>query len=326
MAQIGVRFPLPAPNIFDHMNENVPERDRKVNLPSSRGETVRRIEEIIRTKISQRLSAGEDSLTHEQLEIIIDKLEDIFEKGTAYVSLVGINSAEKYHKLKDLDEEKFWRVFQEGLLGNRRHYAITDEQRDLEKHGNTTKEKWATSSRQYHQSDVRINIVGRSIPPTYDVFSDEFRTEFEKPIISTSWGYPILFLNIDNLTEEPPFIMDVEERNEYQNKSGTYRIIAPRYLIDFNEKTRGSVGVSAEYGFSVANRIAPRNFRGIMVDDDCAEQVIRMLQEMIQKNNTATFIPVYGKSGELIWPLKMSRKEVLQYLGKDPERDEGKVL
>lgn len=114
-------------------------------------------------------------------------------------------------------------------------------------------------------------------------------------------------------------------------REGMYMILVKKGFPlnkGFPYSTRGEVWAQ--------NRIAPRFFMGIVIIDGTGEDVSQSLRERIDfttsstqdtltmvlekmqsicKNKLSLFFPIYGLSGSLYWPRKMSYQEVQKFVG-----------
>lgn len=207
----------------------------------------------------------------------MEKVQDIKKYGTAYVSV---------------SDKTVGKILQEGLLGvpgpGHKNDAVFSEkvlgynQATRKRAEIIKKEKWVEYVRETRESEVHFNIVGRSIH-TGDIWN---KVKKKYPGITKAYGTPIIIFDLDHFKEIDPIYYkydDNEAREVFANRkseSHTYRIAAPKEMIDFTLDEKGNIGVSAEYGFSLSYHLRPDWFLGLAISESNKDETNELVREM----------------------------------------------
>lgn len=293
----------------------------------------------------------EKELSPEVVEKIMEKVQDIDEKGIAY-SVVhtgkniyewadweGLEGSEKemFIKKEEAQEKEcssgvLKKIFTEGLLGGPQGAGIT-------------KEKWAIDIKKKPLM-VHFNIAGRA----REHFENQYREIAQSNYVRTfkyKRGSITVLFDINHFKEVEPRCERLKNRTFSVNdlysvfiygeqtakhrhelwrekfgelkpgdseilKFSVFKAMRKENLID----EEGRPKAHTEYGFELANRVPPRYFTGIIDDYGPAENIANLLKE--KKN----FIPIYNKRGDLLWPKKMSYEEVKKFVAKRDKKKE----
>ncbi len=303
-------------------------------------------------------SKVEKELSPEIIEKIMEKVQDIDQKGTGY------------HALSD--NEKLRSVLQDGLLGQEMH---------PNKSNIKLGKKWAKAVRKTHKSFVHFNIVGRAVLNQDTKLSHDKQHLSEKREIGKSYymGVPgklAIMFDIGNYKELTGVGLPGEKS---RGKSKSFRMAFYPESID----KEGLPKPHSEYGFVISYRIAPRFFKGIVLypgresteeeirkelakrkksyegykkrgkpfyypqisesyfdeekernyvkfmgtkeDENYLPHVKKLTQAMmdVDKDKPERLIPIYDVYGNLWWPKQMSYEEVKKFVeerGKNKKR------
>lgn len=296
------------------------EKFKPYNLEEARNEAVKITEKIKSgeakdyseaEKLAEKEEKKEIILTPEIVEEIMDKLEDINEKGMAF-SVVVKNS-----KDTQIDYlEKIKNILQNGLLG------VQPEQENWEDKyfGDTsysngrfiTPENWSKSVREDRKSLIHFNIVGRSYE---EQLNDHDKFVIKESHFMAENNVAIIF-DIKHLKEgRPSNSHDLKEEEQY--KTGTFHCddqklyeLLERFFGDSipnsgNEKLKinslknrledyeynyfdknGTLHPSSEYGFTLLGRIAPRFIKGIVFNSPpkmTSDEIKKSIENEINK-------------------------------------------
>jgi len=304
----------------------------------------------------------ENELSPEVFESIMQKVQDIDKNGTAFTGLrdnnyesvfkqgvlgnslllardIEVDSSEKYWKkyhnidLKSLsDEEKsdyddefeYIQKYETPCVSFRK---ISDKERAerwkaILRQRNNAKTlkglgresalaKNETGGRGAGIARVYFNIVGR----TKGLAENEGAHEIDgiKRISNTQWaGQDALIFDLNKFKE------NVEGSPE---RPGNYQVDLGEFKSAVNK--RGESMVDEETGFYLSPRIAPRNFKGFVMNllGDLSEEAKKTrvtavveMQKKVFQDKPELFIPIYDSIGNLLWPKKMSYKEVKKFV------------
>lgn len=302
------------------------------------------------TETEQQDKKVEQELSPEQIERIMEKVIDIYEYGTAYVSLPrgGKNG------IGGTFPNTMKKVLQEGLLG------IPVENFDKKNAKSDLKKEWLANIKKVRSGEVHFNIVGRTLAieninasGRINEFKDSEPGKAGKPFprlkaLSDYYGYPMIVFDISRFKELEPVLGSDQFFREMSipQKSGTFRIRTyEEGSVDQVPDEYGNIGIAPEYGFLLSFRVAPRNFKGFVVyhEDDkdslvtimkqaCKDNPEKMLPIYLQTkipshHESHVYYPIYNAesdmeeyerytkeigSFELVWPKKMSDNEVRQ--------------
>ncbi len=264
------------------------------------------------TEAENKINELTEELPPEIIDSIMDKVQDLNRKGVIYTNLRShINSHNNSNKSYDTKTE-FRKTMQEGLLG-----------KNFIDRGEVTKELWAKHVRdkewkgQWRGAGIWFNIVGRVAPNfiddqllEYDTKKDIVRSPLTifKTGESYGNGLPTLIFELPNSKE-------VNEINEFgwRNESGynNYRVMEERKVNKYGVNNKNEELVDPSHGFVLTGRVAPRFFKGLIVENSaysCYPFLVNMAE--VNKNNPKNLFPVYNEFGDLLWPKKLSYEEV----------------
>lgn len=288
---------------------------------------------------SKSLMQSLPELTPEQIEVIMDKVQDIDGDGTAF-SVV--------HRDSD--------IFNDGILGT----AVIEDDRPWD-HIPTSREEWA-AQRKKGDAAVHFNIVGRrtTLPRGRDRFKNGGKGDINCSEFMERGGLSVIF---DTSTMDE--LLPVREKDGEQ-KSGTFqggfgfdcpypthltdeleslpddtRVKDPRVqevLEDISERTDIPVDCvitqPCDFGFLAYHRIHPNKLRGLVmcprrksyteIEAPHINELACLIRCMIDKckNRPDRLLPVYDVSGNLLWPKQMSYEQVKEFVARcDNNRD-----
>ncbi len=268
-----------------------------------------------------------ENLSPEVIETIEKKKQDIFEYGTAHTSLLNAGS---------LNGAQFDSILKNGVLGVARD---GNRGRDLDPG------EWTKDLKGGRKVTVSFNIMGRSfenddidrvLPESIDFDTSINAPEFleklqERKKRTRSFSrYPgeIIIFDISDLKEEEPryinSIGDGTNPNDTMESfpPRTYGIRGPeRYTVKTPDK-KGNLCTTTEYGFSMASRVAPRRFKGIIVSRGNEKELMKIVSIMLEayKDKPELLIPIYDERGNLIWPRRIPYEE---FVGQSDLNGEG---
>ena len=296
----------------------------------------------------------ETELSPEIIEMIMNKVQNINQIGTAYsVMHTQIDETQKQ------TEEKFNQVLKNGLLGN--------------SGGEISKDKWAKKVRENRVGVVFFNIIGTEKERTswngYFPVADyrsEFRNEF-RMIADSRWfdsnlsdfTVAVIFdlskFKPDLPLQGPQYgvgvkqkpdtfrygygkedLRDIEDaennkpdletaRKQYEQQIETLKkegLIEHDYKFQEEDWPMWIPKIETEYGFSLSFRVAPRLFKGLVlrVEKAKAEEIMKKVDQIvasmreIDKEKEELILPIYDEDGNLLWPKQMSYHEVKKFV------------
>lgn len=264
-------------------------------------------------------SEGETDLklTPELQQLILDKLKDINESGTAFSNLSFHTDSSR----GEASYEKLFYALRQGLLGEggSGSFDAPGEQRAESWH------KKVRSRDDTLQPKVWFNIVGR-IKGVYGKDQIQKAT----PGRSTS-----IIFDIDKFSELLPGSLGrVTEVNNVSNSPRKFsavtqrsvtELIMPEALVPYwkslVEKRYGSQLTNSgrtDYkvhrwaGFAALHRIPPRIFQGIVVGESDMENLDGIIKTMIgaYTDKPEMLLPIYDESGNLLWPQRLPYEEL----------------
>ncbi len=287
----------------------------------------------------------EQELSPEAIEKIMEKVQDIFEYGTAYTCALGTDADFREHYLTK--DGKFEETLRNGVVGTAR---------DIETNVSQQTSEWKKHLKEGHQVTVSFNIMGRSFSygvdpllpathtgnykprnPSIDVpkyLEQLYSQEKEHHMFGNQWfhGLAITF-DISDLKELPPKYAsggDHRKRKKEEHEKyitpyplRTYGIRGPVSETIQTPDSRGNLCTTTEYGFSISSRIPPRRFRGLIVKWELQKQLPTLTNVMksVYKNEPQSMLPIYDYRGNLIWPKRMSYEEVKQFVAERQRRE-----
>jgi len=257
---------------------------------------------------------GKVGLTSEILnQTITKKIENINSDGTAFTVINGFGGA------KSMNRERIKKVFTEGLLGTSYDWdeSIISQHGNTDNSSNLTKELWASKTREFKNSIVDFNIVGRMH------HSDEYYC----PISHSEWVAKqkdkaiIITFDLSKYAEE------TELSSRYETgklKTRTFRLNTWGGNID---PKRGKA--DSQMGYMLSHRVSPRFFKGVILGTingweaelnvDNATFITKAkdyISDMVEnsKGNPQKIVPVYDLYGNMHWPMYMTREEIKNYI------------
>ncbi len=286
-------------------------------------------------KDSESLMQGLPELTPEQIEVIMEKVQDIDECGIAFSVLP---------KRPDFDIES---VFQDGLLGTslKEHDGCAGHK--------ITRKEWITL-REKQDAAVHFNIVGRM---DNSWLRRRLRDNPAEDIASSYWMRPgkiaILF-DISTMKELLPsgYRTDQQNANTFRGAHGYGDLVQtigwevvnrleelPRDTPMADPRVQEIIEDLREYepycdipasciidqpsdtGFIACHRIKPAQFRGIVIHE--SELLCGTVNSMRSSyaDRSEKLLPVYDKDGNLLWPKKMSYEEVQEFVAQRDEKE-----
>ncbi|MFA6278528.1 MAG: hypothetical protein WCS97_00365 [Candidatus Paceibacterota bacterium] len=247
----------------------------------------------------------EKDLSPETIEKIMEKVQDINKKGTAFTQINVTRDAGGggEHSLK---KEVLAKIYREGLLGCP---DFTWGKTEI------SKENWSKNLRDGESSggNVFFNILGRM---------DAYKYEQPQSIKDSHWmsrRNPNVFIIFDLSSFSERVEMGKSKRASelFPGKSRTYRAMDNLHgFHDDQLNEEGATIVTSEDGFALSHRLAPRYFRGIVGDYGTLDAQIEAY-----KDKPELLLPIYNEEGDLRWPKQMSYEEVKKFVA---ERDKGK--
>ncbi|HEY4519174.1 MAG TPA: hypothetical protein VJK01_02355 [Candidatus Paceibacterota bacterium] len=261
----------------------------------------------------------EKELSPKVIEIIMRKIQDLDTEYTPY-SVIGQykGSGEKGGGVStDLSIDNYVQlndILKDGLLGS--SYEDDDIKSDLKR-----KEIWLKNIRKIKNARiVYFNIVSRTADAKEIKRNvNDLRTKLKLPsdeILEmgyNTWGsLGKIYLIFD-------LVKFKEARHYKKQEINTFRI-----EVEHSRKNDLPITNSVA-GFTLANRIAPRFFRGIVIQDkvgflrkkELENSTMRQMVENIAtimkrvySNKKELLIPIYDIEGNLLWPKLMSHEEI----------------
>lgn len=268
----------------------------------------------------------EQGLSPEVIEKIMEKVQDIEAKGTAFTVI---------------DPEGLDSVLDNGLLGNN---PFSRGKRPM-------KRDWI-EGRKASKGLVHFNIVGRSCNP----FMRGSPTSLRNSYYVQGQREHILLFDISHFEEYPPIPKEEIQKREREK---TYSPRTFRAVLEFgyqdlvkrfgeplpmpgSQVVRDAIAgdpdglgkrldqngllrhVDSEFGFVLTFRVSPRYFTGLVIKLPAGVFNQQQLQENVEKTASIMrryfqakqdlLIPLYDLSGNLRWPMKMSYDEVKKFV------------
>lgn len=268
---------------------------------------------------AERAAAAPESdefqLTPEIEEQIMDKVQNINKKGTAFTIIGGAKELMRGwnpfgggyvsskpnrigHTANLIESGGLEKILKEGLLGTPEG---SSEELDLglpsSRH---TKKEWAKNAKDDRNAVVYFNIVGDSVRRIYDMWWSQLSNV-------------ILLFNLRKREISPP--------------------ASERRKLNEIRKTEPRLNMQPEFGYNLSFRVRPSDFLGLIISSttehiDRAElrpELYENIQQTIIdkqiKTNGGTpdrLVPIYNEKGGLVWPRQLSYKEVKAFVA---ERD-----
>ncbi|MBI2056316.1 MAG: hypothetical protein HYT37_02960 [Candidatus Sungbacteria bacterium] len=274
----------------------------------------------------------EKELSPEVIEKIMEKVQDINKKGTAYHVLGAYG--ERGNSLGKLPK-----VLHEGILGTGLHSG-------------PWKEPWAEATRKREGGLwLCFNIVGRA--NSFKRTSDQNPIEIKKSYWWLSGSIGIIF-DPSSFKEISPDERNKENKNvkSFWNAGEGMQEIWKKYfkglrpgdprILEHPEFERlkqhniidenGFPKADTEHGFEIFSRVSPRFFKGIVVARDFGgvkslglhgnsvefeKEIIEIMQE------EKVLLPVYDENGNLLWPKPMWYEQVKKFVAeRDTKKEE----
>lgn len=263
------------------------------------------------------IQENEIQLDSEQAKIL-ENLVDIGTPGQAYTT-IRIDNKSTVHN-----------IFKNGLIGipEVKHEKWTGRQR--RKYLQSLHENRQGT---YESSTIWFNITGRTAD--FDQSSPKHK-EIANSGYTEQWKDSfILLFSQKAFHEVAPAISQDEEallfnkHFQYQANLQKANFARPGYINEQGQAIPNSI-----QGFTLNGRVAPRFFKGIMLNERSSnpsqqeqETQDKKLDYLVsQMEKCKRKLPVYDIEGNLIWPQQMSYEEVKQYVAegdaKKQEREE----
>jgi len=281
----------------------------------------------------------EVELSPEVIEKIMEKVQDVNEEGTAYITI------QKSYRAHSTDSDRIGSILQNGLLGKIKHDRNIDEiKQDWVNFMKNKRSLVRSKNREYAEFDLPIvwfNIVGQSTNRTGD--TSLTNSDLLNPL-EMEMGKGENAVVIFDLSKYKEVEFDsISHRNTYTNSSPEGKDGKRVYQME---------------GFFLSYRVPPNKFKGILIQcrrDKSEEEILgyeddrlrelsdqdriehikekfdhdeaawleraeSMAQKMRQtyKDKENLLVPIYDVYGNLLWPKKMSYEEVQNFV---EERD-----
>ncbi len=263
-------------------------------------------------------------LSPEQIERVMDKVQDINAKGTAFTGILPTSTREQgpitmyvagsylreiTTKMKDRAIDKLPSILRDGLLGLPDDHSITKANAEERKRA------WHDSLRNLKLSGaVHFQILGRSERG----FGPAVLRSIKEATYFTSFAPKdhlniTLLLDMKSFSENPAASgvkYDKNGKRFYKQRTHTF---SAHDTGPLNEE--GLSKVDEDYGFIASHRVAPRLFRGVVCEAKSieSEKYIEQVKKVIlntYKNKPELLLPIYDIDGNLLWPKQMSYEEV----------------
>ena len=290
----------------------------------------REIPEELRAEIersNQETNHKNRELSPEVLRLVMDKVEDIDKSGTAF------------HAMNDLRHLKS--ILQYGIL----------------KGGPT---EWVKQIKERDPKSVWFNIVGRS--NNLEDNNTGSKKEMGRTAFSRLRPFFITF-DLSKLNEVDFDFYQKVENDEMPSRHGYMATTEglnpkkkeyagtthPGQMADQGWQKKEDVKVDPSLGFTTKSRIAPRSFKGLIIndgervnlsidnqpvkigdltDEQRAEVRRKLIEDAINtqlglfNSKPELLLPVYDVSGELLWPKQMSHEEIKELIDKKVNESE----
>lgn len=272
----------------------------------------------------------EQELSPEQIDRIMSKVQDIFKYGTAFSKIVMIDNEHS---------ETFGEILRNGILGLDflSPKGVLDGTFSID----TSIEKaWAKMAREKKNAPVFFNIVGRMDTDKYIKRNDN-KTElvWGGPIKMSAymWNKPgslAIIFDISNFKEiDPMWRSDKSPMRTHSYAADKCAIIEnssleikpDNPLADDIANTADAPRVDSQHGFMAHHRVAPRNFKGLIIESQDAPFNLKKYTDWVVTNELNEYkekpeklLPIYDSTGSLLWPKKMNYEEVRKFVN---ERD-----
>jgi len=241
-------------------------------------------------------------LSEEERELVLAKVQDINEEGTAFTVVGGIekkNFAENCDSLKD--------IFKDGLLGAKRQ------------EGESRKDAWVrgikerkTNETSKEQNSVWFNILGKTLNAQ------------NKEILRN--------INESSYAKKPKSLSLIFDTSRFkQVDDNDKRYLAPN---TYEKALSDEELPEDDFGYTLAYRVPPRLFKGLVIniwpEEVDFDQLPAAKKDIIYKNagiselakimkdaagdKKENLVPIYDNKGNLWWPEKKSHKEIVNNL------------
>lgn len=281
-----------------------------------------KFENISAEKIDGKEMEKEKELSPEMIEKIMEGVQDIDEKGTAYHVLGAFS--ERGNPLGKLPK-----VLHEGVLGTSLGSGVW-------------KKPWAEATRKRKNLWMCFNIVGRS--NSFKKTSDQNPLEIKKSYWWLANSIGIIFdlasfreiapnLRVGEGKKVKTYWSAGEGMNEIWEKyfrgfkpgdprileQPDYEQLRQHHIVD----ERGMPMADTEHGFELFPRVSPRFFNGLVVARDFGGiksfglhgSVIELDKDIIEiMKEENVLLPVYDENGNLLWPKPMRYEEVKKFV------------
>jgi len=297
-------------------------------------------------EVSPEVDNTEFELTPEIEAMIMDKVKDVNQTGTAFKCLgripkpgLGENySDEEMRKRIKEKKDEIISVLRNGILGDNWARHTHEESDRLFKESNYTddlKGHWAHNVRTLKNAQLHFHITGQS-------------AHGQSPLYNVDFAQPGNIEYIFDLNYFRDSTLELDDKYKYGGnpsddpaKRRTYRInqYIPWALSNPEEYARVKAkndnkhgeGISdGEYGFVAYHRVPPHIIQGMAVvrytkdhdlqsqKDDLQIDFVAKAQIEANKDRPNLLVPIYDTDGNLLWPKQMSYEEVKAFVA---ERD-----
>ncbi|MDD5357475.1 MAG: hypothetical protein PHS53_05035 [Candidatus Pacebacteria bacterium] len=249
----------------------------------------------------EQLSLKETVLSPEVLEMVMAKVQDIDQDGTAYhISAYGTR-------------ESFSSTLSLGILGNYMDTndlgKVFDKQEWIQAVRGKETKRWSTLMPS--RPSICFHIIGRSTPNTNKRGLSQIAQLY--PMTQDKYAIPIMF--------------DMSKLKEVKKHWYT-KLKIGEYMNDLEERhnSKGESRAESSHGFVLSARVAPRLFKGLVMDKDFENiETITSIMGEAYKDKKELYLPIYNVNGDLLWPKQMSYEEVKKFVAerekKSPDKE-----
>ena len=105
-----------------------------------------------------------------------------------------------------------------------------------------------------------------------------------------------------------------------------FAVLVPSNHGVFDREGRSVENVQAFWARDVIvhHRVAPGEFTGFLVKkNELLEEIAQKLQKSMNKNGVT--LPIYDQNGDLVWPTRMSHREIVRMLAQRQKQPHSRV-
>ena len=265
-----------------------------------------------------RRQASVAEITPGQIEKIMQRVQDIDSKGLAY-SAIAYSKLDVEGNCWDFEKNALTDCLKYGILGQVSWY----DQRHLKpgREHSSPAATWAIGVRDQGEGVVFFNIIGRS----------REKVPAGKTQIETT-SYPTCADTVSIIFDSTSFQEVTPE--EDRNRRGQFGSLGHKKFTAFQygrdtEYKLGESSNTTDFGFILSHRLAPREFKGVVISDSTFEalpegkpieartlsndKLVRRAEEvagLMIESNPDKVNPIYDVHGNLLWPKQMTYEEV----------------